>query len=161
MAKGTYLPIANTAGTGSSAVISFNSFSGYTDLILSANIKTSGNTNFVLYFNSDTNTNYSRTALSGDGSSGFSTRNSNQTGIVTTAEGIGNTSFGTHTIHIMNYSNSTTYKTVISRAANGSTGNDFIIGLWRSINPITSLNLYGVYNFDTASTFTLYGIKAE
>ena len=61
----------------------------------------------------------------------------------------------------MNYSNATTYKTVITRASNANNGVDAVVGLWRNTAAITSINVFlGTGNLDTGSTFTLYGIKA-
>jgi hypothetical protein len=65
--------------------------------------------------------------------------------------------------HIMNYSNTTTYKTVLSR---GSSANNIAIAyvdLWRNTAAITSITLTpsSATNFDAGSTFSLYGINAE
>jgi FlaG/FlaF family flagellin (archaellin) len=63
----------------------------------------------------------------------------------------------------MNYSNTTTYKTVLGR----SNVQDFrvasIVGLWRSTSAINTISLRSdnaSYNFTVGSTFTLWGIKA-
>ena len=67
-------------------------------------------------------------------------------------------------INIQNYSNTTTYKTILGRANNAVTGVTETVGLWRSTSAITSMTLlqsYGSDLFKTGSTFTLYGIKAE
>jgi hypothetical protein len=66
-------------------------------------------------------------------------------------------------LQFMNYSNATTYKTVLSRsnvAASASVSAN--VGLWRNTAAITSIKLYVYpsYNFVAGSTFTLYGIKA-
>jgi hypothetical protein len=65
---------------------------------------------------------------------------------------------------IENYSNSTTYKTTLSRINNagGTTGvgAEANVGLWRSTAAITSITIGGqTGNLSTGSTFTLYGIK--
>ena len=72
------------------------------------------------------------------------------------------TSAGTSTnIQIMNYSNTTTYKTALSRSNNANTGTDAIVGLWRSTAAINSIVvLISGNQFATGSTFTLYGIKS-
>ena len=66
--------------------------------------------------------------------------------------------------HFMNYSNTTTYKTLLSRSGTlgGSyTGTTLIAGLWRSTSAITSILVGCTTNtFVAGSTFTLYGIKA-
>ena len=66
----------------------------------------------------------------------------------------------------MNYNNTNVNKTSLVRA--GLTGGSYpgteaLINLWRSTSAITSIVLKagnGAVNFNSDSTFTLYGIKA-
>jgi hypothetical protein len=138
----------------------------YTDLILIsiAQKTTSGSgSGFNLRFNGDSGTNYSNTFLEGSGSSASSYRSSNSTGLnggAVTSSAIAN-QFDININQILNYSNSTTYKTVLGRYND----NEFsYVGasssLWRNTNAITSLTVVSVNNFAIGSTFTLYGIKA-
>jgi hypothetical protein len=64
----------------------------------------------------------------------------------------------------MNYSNTSTYKTSISRSGNpASEGTDVIVGLWRNtaaISTIDIVTLSGGTQFVAGSIFTLYGIAA-
>ena len=160
----TYTPIATANGTSSSGQITFASIpSTYTDLVLIANAQSvSGQRQMYLTFNSDTGTNYSRTILYGTGSAAGSARNSNtqQTyldyyGIVESANPC------IHISNIMNYSNATTYKTMLTRANDAASGVDAIVHLWRSTAAINRIDIYlDAVAFATASTFTLYGIKA-
>jgi hypothetical protein len=62
----------------------------------------------------------------------------------------------------MNYANTTTYKTAISRGSESVNGVMAIVVLWRKTpEAITSILLKpSTGNFDIGSTFTLYGIKA-
>ena len=65
-------------------------------------------------------------------------------------------------MHILNYSNSTTFKTMLSRQF-GSTHIGWLsCGLWRSTAGITSIVFTDESggNFTTGFTLTLYGIKA-
>lgn len=163
----TYEPIATTTLSTSTATVSFTSISGsYTDLILVSNIAQVASNNSLRYrFNSDTNSNYSFTTLSGDGSSASSGRDSNLTSGLA-ANTSASTSIETIVIlHIMNYSNSTTYKTTLGRGNRASSATDATVGLWRSTNAITSVQVamgstFPSNNFASGSTFTLYGIKA-
>ena len=61
-----------------------------------------------------------------------------------------------------NYSNSTTYKTVLSQGGNSDNYVFEWINLWRSTAAITSMELKvdDASNFASGSTFTLYGIAA-
>jgi len=120
-----------------------------------------------LQFNGDTASNYSGTWVYGQGSSAASSRNSSQTQMAldnyaaTPAVGYPMTV----NFSVMNYSNTTTNKTVISRgndvfASAGETS--ATVGLWRSTSAITSLTVKGNgANFAVGSTFSLYGIAAE
>ena len=162
---GTYTLIASNTLSSSAASVTFSSIPGtYTDLILVSNLKgTTGTKDYVVQFNGDTGTNYSWTSLAGDGTSTYSSRVSNGTkGYLEYATYIG-TSLNANTItSFMNYANTTTYKSFLSRANNASYGTSAVVGLWRSTSAITSISVFfdqGT-NFDTGSTFTLYGILA-
>jgi hypothetical protein len=119
-------------------------------------------------FNGDTGSNYSKTHLYGTGSAAGSDNASNTTSApagtwyptAISSSGI----YGTTVISIMNYSNTTTYKTALSRNASISTTNALpgaIVSLWRNTAAITSIDLFMNPNdWATGSTFTLYGIAA-
>jgi hypothetical protein len=165
----TYEPIATQTLGSNAATVTFSSIpSTYTDLVLVTQpAATSFGENVGLRFNSDTGTNYSSTCLSGDGSSASSSRTTSFSYInVANLIGTTGTLGGMTTIsQIMNYSNSTTYKTVLNRTGqNGGTFNgvEAIVGLWRNTAAITSIIVRqtGSANFITGSTFTLYGIKS-
>ena len=166
----TYEPIASTTLGSNAADITFTSISGtYTDLVLvvTAQQVTSGE-DLALQFNSDTASNYSRTYLCGDGSTAHSARSTSATYIILDHHGVPptSTSFSVATINIQNYSNTTTYKTTISRAneatnsiAPGTVAN---VGLWRSTSAITAVKIFctNSSNLKTGTVATLYGIKA-
>jgi len=164
MAAGsTYTPIATTTISGTSTnTVTFNSFSGYTDLRLIMNAGTNSVENLNIQFNGDTGSNYSYTYLTGDGSSATSGRGSSSTVILANYYGYLSTSISTVTIvDFMNYSNSTTYKTILSRANNAGNGVSANVGMWRNTNAITSITLkLGTSYILAGSTFTLYGIAA-
>jgi hypothetical protein len=164
MAAGsTYTPIATqTLGSAASSV-TFSSISqGYTDLILVSQTSiSSGSANFVLQFNSDTGSNYSSTHLSGTGSVAVSTRFTSATSITITNYGYLETTLGSYITQIQNYSNNTTYKTVLARANTTSNGVNACVGLWRSTAAINSINIFpSTSTFPTGSTFSIYGILA-
>ncbi len=159
MAAGaTYEPIATTTLGSAQSSVTFSSISGaYTDLVLiSDSILVSGTGAGRLRYNSDSGSNYSNTYLYGDGSIAASGRAANLT--FNDYNFIG-TSRSTSVCHIQNYSNSTTYKTFISRG-NGGGITIAYAGLWRNTAAITSIEVIGSSNFNTGSTFTLYGIAA-
>ena len=160
----TYEKIATTTLGSNSATIEFTSISGtYTDIVLILSAKASGgNMDALIQVNSDTGSNYSFTILSGNGSSASSSRFSNQNSGYGDLSGFINTSnFNVEIIQFMNYSNTTTYKTFLSRASTAGNGVDAIVNLWRNTAAITSIKLSGGQNYATGTTATLYGIKAE
>ena len=161
MAAGsTYTPIATTTVSGSAvASVTWSSISSaYTDLIIITNLlTTSGGNGVAIQFNSDTTNKYSFTYMYGNGTTAASGRASNQTkGQIdrTAANGAGIT-------HIMNYSNTTTYKTVLSR---GNTGGEVFawVDLWRNTSAIDTIKLFcnDGSDFSVGSQLTLYGILA-
>jgi hypothetical protein len=62
-------------------------------------------------------------------------------------------------MNFFNYSNTTTYKTVLTRAGRNNQATEAFVGLWRNTAAITSISLTS-QTYTTDSTFTLYGIKA-
>jgi hypothetical protein len=161
MAAGsTYTPIATNTLGSAAATVTFSSIPGtYTDLYLVANVSNAtGDDNFLLNFNGDTGSNYSVTRLYGDGTSPSSSRATNQT--IAQIGGFGNT-LTMIRANIMNYSNTTTYKTVLTRNDRAANFAGATVDLWRSTAAITTILIStSSYNFSAGSTFTLYGISA-
>jgi len=168
MATTTYEPIQTQTLSSATNTVTFSSIpQTYTDLVLVFNgggSATSGE-NIVLQFNGDTGTNYSCTVLAGNGSAAASYRESNYTAVrASYASAFYNTLTNTTVVQIMNYTNATTYKTVLSRSgiANGTfAATEAIVSLWRATPAaITSIVAKAtVGNFLSGSTFTLYGIS--
>lgn len=158
----TYEPIATTTVSTATASVTFSSISGYTDLFLVCDyVLTSSSDNLMLRFNSDTGSNYSDTMISGNGSAVSSNRQTNNTYI---RNGYWEAGRSRTNVSIMNYANSTTYKSTIARQFQSGTTTSYVIanvGLWRNTNAITSVTLDAVSgNIDTSSIFSIYGIKA-
>lgn len=164
----TYKPIATHTLASAASFYTFTSIPGiYTDLRVVASVKANVGTptdyTTLLQFNGDTAANYSRTLLRGDGSVVASTRSTNLSNIQLQTSGyLSTTVFQNILIDVMNYSNSTTYKTTLTRADQADIVTTLSAGLWRSTAAITSLKIsLESGNFGVGSTFTLYGIKAE
>jgi hypothetical protein len=155
----TYEPIATTTLGSAASSVTFSSITGtYTDLVLVANYQISTSNQFLtMQFNSDTGSNYSYTNLYGEGTAAASDRTSNATA--------GRLSFygsdqSNAIASIMNYSNTSTNKTVVSRD-NTNTYVVTRVNLWRNTSAVTSLVIgTSSGNITSGSTFTLYGIKA-
>jgi hypothetical protein len=160
----TYEPIATTTLGSAQSSVTFSSISGsYTDLVLITNSATGVNDiDMYIQVNSDTATNYSWTRLSGNGSAAASSRGSNSSlGYRVGNMSGSNVGQNNAIVQFLNYSNTTTNKTILSRSNNASLLVEAYVGLWRSTSAITSMDIKTQSgNFSIGSTFTLYGIKA-
>ena len=166
MAAGsTYTPIATTTLGSAAASYTFTSIpSTYTDLILVIAGTTGALNNVLLQVGNgsiDTGNNYSTTFLVGDGSSATSSRQSSVSNMLVGRIG---TDQSINIVQLLNYSNTTTYKTLLCRGNNAATSGQVAayVNLWRStsaINQVKVLEQVGS-NFQTGTTFTLYGIAA-
>jgi hypothetical protein len=161
-AGNTYEAIATTALSGASSVTFSSIPSTYTDLVIVvAGAVNAGAQNFDMRLNSDTGTNYSRTFLSGDGSSAASSRESNYSYITLDRYSYFTTGQSNMIINLLNYSNTTTNKTVLVRGNNAGVGTSAVVGLWRSTTAISTVYMYlSGSTFASGSTASLYGIKA-
>jgi hypothetical protein len=164
MAAGaTYEPIATTTlGSGQTSV-TFSSISGsYTDLVVISNMSfTTNNLDLRLQLGSgsiDTGSNYSSTHLAGAGTTAASDRTTNTTYIAGYRFVGGGTAWQTAIHNIQNYTNATTYKTVLYRTNDASAETLAGVGLWRNTAAINTILLYTTGTFASGSTFTLYGI---
>jgi hypothetical protein len=168
MATNTYVALDKiTVGTATSSITFSSIPATYTDLVLVINAfgNTGGVTDYGFNYqlNGDTTTNYSRTTLLGDGSSVITGRSSNQTyGLIQGQGYYSTTEPVTVNVYFMNYANSTTYKTVISRSSLASAAAEVDVSMWRktpeAINSI-KINIFAGL-IKPGSTFSLYGISA-
>ena len=161
----TYEPIATVNGTGSSNTISFTSVPAtYTDLVMvfEGAAASGGTAGLSFTINGNTSGNlYSDTRIQGNGSTTSLSRNSS-----TNLGNFGYISSSNRSmsiLNIMNYSNTTTFKTLISRsntldASDGRVGS--YVALFRDTAAVNRVDITATPNFATGSTFTLYGIKA-
>jgi hypothetical protein len=168
MAAGsTYTPIATTTLGSAAPSYTFSSIpQGYTDLVLVVGSVSVSNDGYALDFkiNGDTGSNYSLTNISGNGSTVRSDRVSNGTNTANDIAyyyGFSSSSPGQSTLNFMNYSNTTTYKTVLARTSVSAKEVEASVHLWRSTAAITSIEIGAAgSNIAAGSTFTLYGIEA-
>lgn len=157
----TYEPIATTTLGSNTTQIDFTGISGsYTDIVavFNGSMTASGSARFRV--NSDASSIYSNTRMYGSGTTTGSDRDS--------AYNIGITGFflannrAMFQANFMNYSNTTTNKTVLSRD-NSESYTFAWVNVWRSTAAITSISFFcdntSTY-YTSGSTFTLYGIKA-
>ena len=157
----TYEAIATTTLGSAQSSVTFSSISGsYTDLVGIVVGQSSASGNLLVELNSDTGSNYSATILFGDGTSADSARTTNATSI--NIGDIDQNAISNNIVNFQNYSNATTYKTLLGRGNRQPTSVVAKVGLWRSTSAITTIkfSLSGGATFNSGSTFTLYGIKA-
>jgi hypothetical protein len=160
-AGNTYTQIASTTLGSAAASVTFSSIAGtYTDLILIvAGKDVTSYAGAQLQFNGDTGNNYSQTILYGDGAAAQSIRGSN---VAQMNIGLAsNTGMPNNIFQIMNYANSTTYKTALGRGNVTDQTLRIGVGLWRNTAAITSVTaLVAGDQWATGATFSLYGITA-
>jgi hypothetical protein len=169
MAAGaTYEPIATTTLGSDQTDITFSSIPAtYTDLVFVVQAQstvagTSVNT-MRCRINGDTGTNYSYTNLDGEPPTAASGRETSVTYFV--PGNIPQTSATSRNLcifSIMNYANTTTYKTILSRG-NTQIQTNANVALWRStaaINSVTISRNFGAGEVKTGSIVSVYGIAA-
>ncbi len=172
---GAMVPIAS--GTATSSYGRYFVFSSipqtYQDLriVLSVRSDYAATTDlFGMYLNGgEGGTINSETYLNGDGASATSVRESNlYTMIRSSVAGASATSgiFSSVTIDVLNYANTSTFKTALARTAtdlNGSGNTTLTVSLARITSAVSTINV-GIVgsgtNLVSGSTATLYGIRA-
>jgi len=154
----TYTPISSQTLSSTASSVTFSNIpTTYTDLVLAIGGTFSADISAGIYFNGDIGSNYSTTRMWGNGSAAQSDKTTSATQVSITT-GTGNL-LSTYLVNIMNYSNATTYKTVVGKAAQDTISAR--VGTWRSTNPITSLTIVANGgNFASGTLMTIYGIKA-
>ena len=162
----TYEKIATTTLTSTAATITLSSIPAtYTDLIAVVNIGADVAGNMQVRLNGDTGSNYStltaiayNNTVTGSGTYSLSFMYAAVAGALPLTVGPASA-----VMQFNNYSNSTTYKTMLARYAAASVPEvDATVCTWRNTAAITSINLssYSGSVYLVGTTFTLYGIKA-
>jgi hypothetical protein len=160
----TYTPIASQSVTNTSTgTITFSSIpQTYTDLVVVSNLGMVTASRLYLRFNGITTNTYSDRYITGTGGAfAGSDINGNAMTVGGAWNGFSTSLDASNVINIMDYKNTTTFKSLIARTANNKTGSgsvDALSGLWSNTSAITSVSLIGGSNFLAGSTFTLYGI---
>lgn len=166
----TYESIATTTLSSAASSVTFSSIpSTYTDLILVVRGSSTAGTNARMRVGNgsvDTGSNYSFTSMDGTGSAAVSTRFTNETSYAMQWYSQFSTApdrVTTEITHIMDYANTTTYKSIIVRSGLWLTGTSEGIGLWRSTAAINTLTYFcaGATTFAAGFTATLYGLAAS
>lgn len=165
----TYEPITTQTLGSAAASVTFSSIpQTYTDLVIFGNCGTSNaGVTLSMRFNGDTGSNYFEHTMSGNGSAATGSKALSITSAYCNDTVAFNSSLeGNVIININNYSNTTSYKSVLGRVNRPTSGSYPGTGMWAnswsSSSAITSIVIFPTdgSNIITGSTFTLYGIKA-
>lgn len=168
-AANTYTPLASTTvGTATTSVTFSGISQAYTDLVAVVQHKSVATVcGLVCQVGAGsviTTASYSVTSLGGDGTNASSTRDSARTNMsFSRMAGDDNSHWQFTTINFMNYANSTTYKSVISRLSNAAQEAEVVANMLANttnINIITFFLTGSSLQFAVGSTFALYGILA-
>jgi hypothetical protein len=164
-AGSTYSTIATFTATGNIADYTFSSIpSTFTDLVLTCSVTCSSTQTGYVRVNGDTGTNYSWTYFNGNGSTVSGGIQANATlglQLGLSLVGMSATNPSVFNAFINNYANTNTFKCCVSRANGTGTEVESSVSLWRSTSAITSLTVRpSGGNWQSGSTFTLYGITA-
>lgn len=121
-----------------------------------------------IWFNGNSSgTNYSETILQGDGSTAVSSRLTSQPYFQFIRQPAATATAGIYSAticHILNYANTTTRKTMLTRNCydlNGSGQTRIIVGNWNSTAAITSIVISSSAAIRAGSTAALYGVRSS
>ena len=167
--SGDYVSIATTTvGSGGAANVEFTSIpASFTHLQVRGIARSNGTLDgFTARFNSDTNSNYTRHRVYGNGANVPADGNAPRTNI-TLADGAlpgtGSNIFAPVVFDIVDYANSNKYKTLRSLGGTDNNGSGTIwlnSGSWMSTSAITSIKIEpGDGSWVQYTEFALYGIK--
>ena len=163
MAAGsTYTPISTTTLGSAQASVTFNSFSGYTDLVLIGNPIVSGAIDYKWYLNGDNSSGlYSNTRIIGNGSTATSQQTTGANVVYFDSVTPASNTSQVFIMNLQNYSNTNIFKTILQRYNDAGKETNARVALWRNTNAITSITIStDSSTFAIGSTFTLYGIAA-
>lgn len=169
----TYEPIATTTLSSAASTVSFTSISqSYTDLAIIVYAKGTASSHLYARWGNgsyDSGNNYSNTGLySRTTTNDYDvSRNTNVSWarLSPYTYGVPSATFGTTLTSLQNYSNTTTFKTALSRVASiGAAeyaGTEVAVHQWRSTSAINQIQfLMASGSLETGTTITIYGIKA-
>jgi hypothetical protein len=157
----TYTPLANITLGSTATSVTFSSINQtYRDLILVTNVTHSANAeiDLTIRFNGDSGANYSRVAMTGDGSTAASFAQTGNNGVNVLGA---STTISAAITQVMDYSATDKHKTVLFRGNLTSGRVSAFAARWANTAAITSLSVSVLSgNYAIGSSFALYGIVA-
>lgn len=157
----TYDKLATETLSSAQASVTFSTISqSYSDLVIICNFgAATASQDFTMRFNGDTGANYSNSGFYGTGSVVVAKGSSGDTRIVIDSVGVSTSLQAVDIIDIIDYKNTSKYKSCLLRVADIGKSYEIGVGAWRSNSAITSITLAMTSgNLLSGSTFTLYGI---
>lgn len=159
----TYIPLATTTLGSNQSSFSFSSISSeYTDLIIVGDVTTtSSGVDMYMRFNGSSS-GYSVQWLGSNGSAVYAAHLSGQSqarlNYGVDVSSLNGTMF---ILNILNYANTSMYKTFWNRTGKADDSVEISIGVWESTVAINEITLLpSSLSWATGSIFSLYGIKA-
>ena len=158
----TYTPIASTTLSSSQTSVTFNTFSGYRDLVLVCSYDLTATNTPAIRINSDTGSNYSYVNMANDG--GSTPRSSTATlsySPLHPTNSVGG--FSELTMAVVNFfdvSATDKHKSILTRSGNTEFGfTEAVASRWANSSAITSITFLALSStIKAGSSFSLYGI---
>jgi hypothetical protein len=159
-----YTALANVTLGSSANSVEFSSISGiYRDLILVLDGLTVTDTgNFRMRLNGLSTTIYNLVLAEGNGSSTYSTNDTNDNKFNLNSSSLALNTRGQITVNLMDYSATDKHKNILVRSNQAASQTTMTAGRFASTSAITSILIYNLSpaNFGATSTFALYGVSA-
>lgn len=156
----TYNSLATYTTTSGQSTVTFSSISGYTDLIIIAQLGlATASQDLLMRFNNDASAIYDWRAFYTTSSTPVSWGDASNSKFVLDSVGVGTTVANQRIIQIYDYANTNGFKNMNHQSSDMNKAIEYQSGTWRSTAAITSITLYPTNgNFTTGSVFTIYGI---
>jgi len=157
----TYTPLATVTLGSTAASVTFSSIPAtYRDLILIITAQRTGSpVNVGMRFNGDSGSNYSSVFMTGTGSSAISGTVSGTNVQLDVYPYPPSSGFNNYIVQIMDYAATDKHKSVLVRVNDAGNATEASAARWASTAAVNSLALT-LSNFNTGSTFNLYGVIA-
>jgi len=157
----TYTALATVTLASTAASVTFSSIPAtYRDLILIITAQRTGSpVNVGMRFNGDSGSNYSSVFMTGTGSSAVSGTVSGTNVQLDVYPYPPSSGFNNYIVQIMDYSATDKHKSVLVRVNDAGNATEASAARWANTAAVNSLALT-LSNFNTGSTFSLYGVIA-
>ena len=149
----TYLPLATITTSGGEATLTFSSIpQNYQDLVLTISGTASSPTNMSI---GGTNGRY--VEMRGTGATAVTARDTGRT----YAAGFTSSTVASNIIHVMDYSETTKFKTIVAREGDTSNRTSLRVVSWDTLSAVSSITLAleGAITFNANCVASLYGIE--